>query len=133
MSILILFVSVCWSKTNIRRNLEIKSKKLTLFQTRNQQTNIFIYVFYIFSIPLSGKLLLWGFSKVIKCYSDLFYKQPSRAVLRKRCSENMQQIYKKTLMPNCDFNKLAKQLYRNCISAWLFCYKFGVYFKNIFL
>ena len=32
-------------------------------------------------------------------------KQPSRGVLIKRCSENMQQIYKRTPMPKCDFNK----------------------------
>ena len=38
-------------------------------------------------------------------------KQPSRAVLKKKCSENMQQIYMKTPMPKCDFNKVAKQLY----------------------
>ena len=36
-------------------------------------------------------------------------KQPPRGVPRKRCSENMQQIYKRTPMPNCDFNKVAKQ------------------------
>ena len=34
-------------------------------------------------------------------------KQPSRGVLRKRCSENMQQIYRITPMPKCDFNKVA--------------------------
>ena len=33
-------------------------------------------------------------------------KQPSRGVLKKRCSENMQQIYRRTPMPKCDFNKL---------------------------
>ena len=33
-------------------------------------------------------------------------KHPSSGVLRKRCSENMKQIYRKTLMPKCDFNKL---------------------------
>ena len=38
-------------------------------------------------------------------------KLPVRCVLRKRCSENMQQIYKRTPMPKCDFNKDAKQLY----------------------
>ena len=38
-------------------------------------------------------------------------KQPSRGVLRKRCSENMQQIYRRTPMPTCDFNKVAKQLW----------------------
>ena len=37
--------------------------------------------------------------------------QPSRGVLRKMCSENMQQIYKRTPMPECDFNKAALQLY----------------------
>ena len=31
-----------------------------------------------------------------------FQRQPSRAVLRKRCCENMQQIYRRTHMPKCD-------------------------------
>ena len=31
-------------------------------------------------------------------------KPPFRGVLRKRCSENMQQIYKRTPMPKCDFS-----------------------------
>ena len=35
-------------------------------------------------------------------------KQPSRGVLGKRCSENMQQIYRLTSMPKCDFNKISK-------------------------
>ena len=38
-------------------------------------------------------------------------KQPSRGVLIKRCSEKMQQIYRRTPMPKCDFNKVALQLY----------------------
>ena len=38
-------------------------------------------------------------------------KQPSGGVFKKRCSENMQQIYRRTPMPKCDFNKVAKQLY----------------------
>ena len=38
-------------------------------------------------------------------------KQPSRGVLIKRCSENMQYIYKRTPMLKCDFNKVALQLY----------------------
>ena len=37
-----------------------------------------------------------------------YRSSPSRGVLVKICSENMQQIYKKTPMP-CDFNKVAKQ------------------------
>ena len=37
-----------------------------------------------------------------------FQKQPSRCVVSKRCSENMQQIYRRTSMPKCDFNNVAK-------------------------
>ena len=39
------------------------------------------------------------------------HKQPPGGVLKKRCSENMQQIYRRTPMPKCDFNKVALQLY----------------------
>ena len=37
--------------------------------------------------------------------------QPFRVVLSKRCSENMQQIYRRTPRPKCDFNKVALQPY----------------------
>ena len=40
-------------------------------------------------------------------FTQHFHKQPSIDVLRKRCSENMQQIYRRTPMPKCDFNKVA--------------------------
>ena len=33
-------------------------------------------------------------------------KQPSTCVLKKRFSQNMQQIYRRTPMPKCDFNNL---------------------------
>ena len=41
-----------------------------------------------------------------KLFDARLQKQPSRGVLRKRCSENMQQIYMRTPMPKCDFNKV---------------------------
>ena len=34
-------------------------------------------------------------------------KQPSRGVFLKNCSENMKQIYRRTPMRKCDFNKVA--------------------------
>ena len=34
-------------------------------------------------------------------------KQFSRGIFRKRCSENMQQVYRRTSMPKCDFSKAA--------------------------
>ena len=44
-------------------------------------------------------------------------KQPYKSLLRKRCSENMQQIYRRTPMPRYNFNKIALQLYWNRTSA----------------
>ena len=35
-------------------------------------------------------------------YRQMGQKQPFRGVLRKRCSENMQQIHRRTPMPKCD-------------------------------
>ena len=37
-------------------------------------------------------------------------KQPPGDVLEKKCSENMQQLYRRSPMPKCDFNKVAKQI-----------------------
>ena len=36
-------------------------------------------------------------------------EQPPRGVPRKRCSENMQQIYRRTPMLKCDFSKVVLQ------------------------
>ena len=44
-------------------------------------------------------------------YYRIIQKQPPRGVLRKRCSENIQQIYRRTPMLKCHFNKAALQLY----------------------
>ena len=62
-------------------------------------------------------------------FCGYFEKQPFGGVLRKRCSENMQQIYR-TPIPKCDFNKVAKQLYWNRTSIWVFFRKFAAYFQN---
>ena len=55
----------------------------------------------------SGKV----FIKIcLKAIRDTFLqKQPLRGVLRKTCSENMQQIYRRTPISKCDFNKVALQ------------------------
>ena len=55
-------------------------------------------------------------------------KHPPRSVLRKRCSENMQQIYRRT--PKCDFNKVALQLYHTL--ELVFSCKFAAYFQITF-
>ena len=53
-----------------------------------------------------------------------FQKQPPRGAPRKRCSENIQQIYRRTPMPKCAFNKVAKQPNWNHFSTWGFSCKF---------
>ena len=61
--------------------------------------------------------------------------QPEAALqrcLKKRCSENMQQIYRRAPMPKCDFNNVSKQLYWYRILAWVFSCKFAAYFENTF-
>ena len=60
-----------------------------------------------------------------KCYCNNYecstrktqQKQPPRSALKKRRSENMQQIYRRTPMPKCYFNKVDLQLYWNRTSA----------------
>ena len=42
---------------------------------------------------------------------DLSQKQPPRGVVKRRYAENMQQIFRRTPMPKCDFNKVAMHLY----------------------
>ena len=63
-----------------------------------------------------------------------FQKQPSSetGVLKKRCSDNTQQIYRRTPMPKCDFKKVAKQLCLVRTSAWVFSCNFTAYFQNTF-
>ena len=62
-----------------------------------------------------------------------FQEQPSRDVLMKRYSENMQQIYRRTSIPKCNFNKVAiKIALRHGCSPVNVLHIFGTLFtKNI--
>ena len=64
--------------------------------------------------------------------SNNMQKQPSRGVLNKTYSENMQQIYRRTPMQKCDFNEVALQLHWTHTSVWVFSFKFAAYFQNTF-
>ena len=57
--------------------------------------------------PSLNSIIIDYIHQVFSC----FQKQPPRGVPRKRCSKNMHEIYRRTPMPKCDFNKVAKQLY----------------------
>ena len=45
--------------------------------------------------------------KCVSCYSVKVQKQPSIGFLRKRSSEKSQQIYRRSLVQDCDFKKVA--------------------------
>ena len=44
----------------------------------------------------------------------------------------MQQVYKRTIMLKCDFNKVALNLYWTRNSAWVFSCNFAAYFQSTF-
>ena len=54
--------------------------------------------------------LRWSVVLIKPLWVGFKKKQPFRYVLRKRCSENMQQIYRSKPKPKCDFNKVSLQL-----------------------
>ena len=54
-------------------------------------------------------------------------------VLKKNCTENMRQIYRRTPMPKCDFNKVIKRLYWNRTRQGHFPVNLGHIFRAVFL
>ena len=95
------------------------SSNLTLFVfSRQIQINIFIFF----------KFLSTDCVEVLK----LFQKEQSRDVLRKRCSKNMQQIYRRTLMLKCDFNKVT--LLESLLDMVAFLFFFWcIFLEDLFL
>ena len=61
-----------------------------------------------------------------------WHKQPPRDVPWKNCSGNTRQMYRRTPMPKCEFNKVPLQLYWNHTLTWVFSCKFVAYFQNTF-
>ena len=64
-------------------------------------------IFRIVLCKLKSSLRAYNCSQKAEKLIRWFQKQPPRGVLKKRCPGNMQQIYRRTPMPKCDFNKVA--------------------------
>ena len=77
-------------------------------------------------------MILFWYATCLWQVGSFFQKQPFRSVLRKKCSENMEQIYRRTPLPKCDFNNVAKKLYLNHTSACAFSCKSIACFQNTF-
>ena len=91
------------------------------------------------NVPLLSTYFLSNFSIMLtrQCCWEIHIDiseaaHQSRGILINTCSENMQQNYRRTPMPKRDFNKVAKQLYWDRTSVWVFPCKFAAYFQSIF-
>ena len=86
-------------------------KLCTLWDAEDPATiadqNSFMKILASLDLCSNMKVMSGWFIRIL----DYEQKQPPRGVLRKRCSENMQQIYRRTPMPKCDFNKVAIELW----------------------
>ena len=89
---------------------------LVIIEENMQETSLYVFL---------AKILL-------SCSIAQCWKRPSRCVLRERCSENMQQIYRRTPMLKCDFDEVTWQISWNHTSAWVFYCKFAAYFRTPF-
>ena len=59
---------------------------------------------------------------------------PTRCVLKKRCSQNMQHVYRRIPMPKCDFNKhlwVPASVYIRKITFNLVPVKFSLQLKQL--
>ena len=66
---------------------------------------------FLLDLFRNNKLQKFDVKALKSHYREEQQKHLSRAILKKRCSENMQQIYRRTLMPKSNFNKVGRQLY----------------------
>ena len=89
---------------------------------------VVLFVSFIFLVIVSfrksenqngGSILpYWNNMLSLKVSSQ---RQPARGDLRKRWYENMQEIYRRTPMSKCDFNKVALQLFQHWLrNSWHF-------------
>ena len=69
--------------------------------------------------------------KIIVTFIPSFkLKEPSRGVLLKRCSENMQQIYRRTPMSKCGLNKVTLKSHFNMgVLLYISC----IFLEHLFL
>ena len=84
----------------------------------------------LFSLSCSATPLISQMCISQKVKVAIFRSSHPEVFFKKRCSESMQQIYRRTLMQKCDFNKVALQLYWNRTSGWVSSRSFTEYFQH---
>ena len=62
---------------------------------------------YLKAVNIFSKSSIFDIRQGYECTSAL--QMPSRGVLKERCSKHLQQVYRRTPMPKCNFDKVLKQ------------------------
>ena len=99
-------VSLFLLSTNFRFRVYIQLSWIRWFLSLKLGCTVFFFLMALDGPNLHGGMITdeWVFwDSCQKCQ-----KQHSRGVFSKRCSEKIKQIYRRTPMPKCDFNKVAK-------------------------
>ena len=92
--------------------------------------HIHLYIYkYIWSSEYFFIYILTHFQPMFYFYTSWKHQK----YFFRRCFENMPQIYRRTHMLKCDFNKVEKQLYWNHTSTWVFPVNLLHNFKAPFL
>ena len=114
-----------WTEVWVNQHFQITSEWLPLWKRNIDLATVFFGKYSCDNVYHRGKQffirLQLTFSqkrKYILVWSKTDQKQPSTGVLRKKHSENMQQIYRRTPMPKCDFNNVAKHYHH--VLTWTF-------------
>ena len=117
-------VTMCVSPRYMINGFRFRSVILLLFKTW--------VIFFVFPMLRLYKRKPHTYTLMLICsqvshffFKQFLQKQPSIGVLIKWCSENMQQVYRRTPIPKFDFRKVAKHFYWNHTSAWVLSCKFA--------
>ena len=116
-----LFLSIPLEGCFCTETYEVKLKhdiKKMLFSRIYVSKQVLFFLIFITIVYWSSNFVWFKFSVRSKPVFSFWNSAMSEASLHrcsslKRCSENVQQIYRRTPMLKCDFNKIAKQLYWN--------------------
>ena len=122
-----------WLYMNTRSMTPISAKKVEEFR---QVIDLFwasfqTYRSYFKILYFDGMSVYHIFSRY-QCGFRKWQKQTSKSVHITSCSEIMYEIYRRTPVLKCDFNKVAKQLYWNHTSECVLFCKFDAYFQNTY-
>ena len=100
----------------------ITNKSTTNFYLLNilKRTDQFPVKLYWFTTKYISLISLYYVKFALSNFTMHLQKQPSRRVLSKRCSENMQQIYRRTSMPKYDL----KSYFSMGVLLWI-CWMFS--------